>query len=112
PRLDGGHLERLLLLGALDAAAADAMGADALAHHRAAVLHLNALEVRAERAPADAGGLAADAAQVLGLAAPGVLVAQHRLLPADRTLHAHDSLRAPPRGGEKSQSTDHRKSVI
>src|SRR5262249_6451616 len=50
---------------------------------------------------ADTGHLAADAAEVLGLAAAGVLVAPHRLLPADGTLHAHGvthSLATPPRG--------------
>ena len=51
--------------------------------------NLDALKVRAERAPADAGNLSADTAQVLGLAAAGVLVAQDRLLPRDGTLHAH-----------------------
>src|SRR2546421_8343385 len=91
--LEVRHLERLLADRALDAAAANALHADAGAVDRAVLLHdLDVLQVRLEQALADAGHLAADAAEVLGLAAPGVLVAQHRLLAADVTLHAHGRL--------------------
>src|SRR5262249_7007203 len=57
-------------------------------------LNLNALQVGPERPPADASHLAADAAQVLRLTAPGVMVAQHRFLAAHCTLHAHDLVRS------------------
>src|SRR5262249_53086591 len=87
------QLGRLALGRPLHEAAADALDADALGLGGAARLHPDALEVGAEGPLADAGDLAADAAQVLGLAAPRVLVAAGRLLAADRTLHAHDSAR-------------------
>src|SRR5262249_25473760 len=73
----------------LDAAAAEALGADAQGLDGAADLALHALEVGLELAPADARDLTADAAQVLGLAAARDLIAQRRLLAADATLHAH-----------------------
>src|SRR5713226_5621104 len=73
-----GHRERLALLGALDATAADALDADTQPLHAAADLALEVLQVRVEGAPADAGDLGADAAEVLGLAALGILVAEHR----------------------------------
>ena len=57
--------------------------------HAVARDDLNALQVRFEHAATDAGDLAADAAQVLGLAAPGDLIAHHRLLSTNGTLHAH-----------------------
>src|SRR5438552_17067981 len=68
----GRHLEGPFLLRPLDLAAADALDADAQALHAAADLALDALQVGAEGAAADAGHLAADAAEVLGLAAAGV----------------------------------------
>ena len=85
------HLERLAADRALDAAAADALHADAGAADGAVLLHdLDVLQVRLEDAPADAGHLAADAAEVLGLAASGVVVAQNGLLAAHLALLAHD----------------------
>src|SRR5207253_2251792 len=66
------HRERLLLLRPADEAAADALHADAGALNGAALVDLDALQVRLEGALAGAGHLAADAAQVLGLAAVGV----------------------------------------
>src|SRR5579885_2024395 len=68
----GGHLEGAAALGPLHAAAADALDTDAQALHRAADLALDVLQVGLEGAAADAGRLAADAAEVLGLAAVGV----------------------------------------
>src|SRR5262249_59788188 len=107
----GRHLERLALLRPADLAAADALHADAGALHAAVHVDLDVLQVRPEGAPADAGDLAADAAEVLGLAAPGVLVAQHRLLSANGTLHAHDAtcfrLRCPPRRSGKAGSRNY-----
>src|SRR5262245_57137363 len=70
----GRHRERLLLDRPLHPAAADALHAHAQRLHRAADLALDGLQVRPEHALADAGRLAADAAQVLGLAAPGYLI--------------------------------------
>src|SRR3954447_7328054 len=55
----GRHLEGALLLGALNLAAADALDADVQALHAAADLALDALQVGAEGAAADAGHLAA-----------------------------------------------------
>src|SRR5262245_38793664 len=86
----GGHLERLAALGALHAAGTDAGYANALRLDRAADLDLDALQVGLEGPLGNARRLAADAAQVLGLAAAGVLVADDRLLPANVALHAHD----------------------
>src|SRR5262245_20926620 len=85
------HLERLAFLRPLHLAAAYALDADARALDRAADLNLNVLQIRPKRTPADARHLTADAAEVFGLAAPSVLIAQHRLLATNRTLHAHDT---------------------
>src|SRR5262249_9545901 len=72
--LDGWHGERPAFAGALDAAAADALDADAGAAHATVVVHdLHGLEVGLELPAADPGDLAADAAQVLRLAAPGIV---------------------------------------
>src|SRR5205085_5287645 len=79
-------------------------GPDALDAHagpdRLTVLEdADRLEVRVEGAPAGAGDLLADPAEVLGLAAVGLLVAEDRLLAADVALHAHDeSLQRGPAG--------------
>src|SRR4051794_22713502 len=73
--LDGGHGERPALLRPLDPAAAHALGADALAADGAVDLGLDGLEVGLEGALGGAGDLLADAAEVLGLAAVGVLPA-------------------------------------
>src|SRR5208283_1726199 len=78
--LQARHLEQLALLRPLHPAAADALDADAHALDGPFLDDLDVLQVRAEDAPADAGHLPADAAEVLRLAAPGVLVAQRRLL--------------------------------
>src|SRR5215470_15442269 len=85
----GRHLEGRAPLGPLDPAAADALDADAQGLDGAAHLALDGLQVGLEGPAADAGDLAADAAEVLGLAAAGVVVAQDRFLAADGTLHAH-----------------------
>jgi hypothetical protein len=69
------HLEWFAFLWPFDQAATDALDADAHALHAAVYLDLDALKVGPEGAPADAGDLAPDAAQVLGLAAPGNLIA-------------------------------------
>jgi hypothetical protein len=47
---------------------------------------LQALEVRLEAPPADAGDLTADAAQIFRFAAPGYLMAQARFLAAHAAL--------------------------
>src|SRR5262245_43149837 len=70
------HLERLALLRALHAAGADARNADAAGADRALLDDLDALKVRLEGPAGGAGDLAADAAEVLGLAAVGLLIAQ------------------------------------
>src|SRR5207248_2449922 len=85
------HLERLALDRPLHLAGADAGDADALAGHVAPIDNLDALQVRGKGALGDAGGLAADAAQVLRLAAAGDLVADRRFLAADGTFLAHVS---------------------
>src|SRR5262249_3146489 len=89
-RSDFGHRERLLLLRAAHAAAADARHADPDALDGAVLLDLDALQVGLEGPLAPAGNLAADAAKVLRLAAVRVLVAADRFLTADGTLHAHN----------------------
>jgi hypothetical protein len=82
----GGHLEGFALDWSLNEAAAEALGADAGAADGAAGLDLHALQVGTEGATAAAGNLPADAAEVLGLAAVGILIAFRRLLAADGTL--------------------------
>src|SRR5262245_40360821 len=59
--------ERLPLDRPLDPPAADTLDAHPLAHHRAALLALQRLQVGLECPPADARHLAADAAEVLRL---------------------------------------------
>src|SRR5262249_22812262 len=76
--------------------AADALGADPRPPRLAVHHHLDALEVRLEHPLAGAGDLLADPAEVLGLPAIGLLVPLDRLLPADRTLHAHVRTLAMP----------------
>jgi hypothetical protein len=83
------HLERLAFGGPLGIAAADALHANSLPFDRAVDFHLNALEVGLESPAADAGDLAADAAEVLGLAATGVMIAPDGLLSTNGTLHSH-----------------------
>src|SRR5579885_2613344 len=99
------HREGFLLLWPADAPAADALHADADALDGAALLDLDALEVGLERPLAPASHLAADAAQVLGLAAVRVLVALDRLLTANRTLHAHDRI-------SRAGAPSHQKSAV
>src|ERR1700733_14569697 len=65
----GRHRESLLLDRPLNQAAADALDAHALGFDGAAHLALERLQVGLEEPLADARGLAADAAEVLGLAA-------------------------------------------
>ena len=76
------HLERFSFGGAFDAAAANALDADAHAFDGAVDFNLDALQVGVEASPADAGDLAADTAQVLRFAAPGDLMTQARFLAA------------------------------
>src|SRR5262245_59224673 len=71
----GRHLEGRASLRTLDLAAADTCHADAQFLDRAADLALDRLQVRLEGPATDASDLAADAAQVLCLAAPRVVVA-------------------------------------
>jgi hypothetical protein len=85
------HLERFSFGGAFDAAAANALDADAHALHGAAHFHLNALQVGVEAPPADAGDFAADATQVFRFAAPGDLMSQARSLTANVALQWHDT---------------------
>jgi hypothetical protein len=63
--------------------------ADTFAQHPAVYLNLNALQIGFEKSLADARDLATDAAQVLRLTAPGIMIANDRLLATDRTLHSH-----------------------
>jgi hypothetical protein len=84
------HLEELAPLGAHSAAAAYALNTDAHLPYSTIDLHADILQVGLELPPADAGYLSANTAQVLGLTAARILIAQHRLLTADGTLHAHD----------------------
>ena len=51
--------------------------------------HMNMLQIRLERAAAEAGGFLANAAQVLGLAALGLVIAERGLLTADFTFTTH-----------------------
>src|SRR5438034_659045 len=83
------HGEGLSPQRALDAAAANALHADALALDRAADLALQRLQIGRERPLAAAGDFAPHAAQVFRLAAPGILIADCRLLAADFALPAH-----------------------
>ena len=76
------HLEWFAFGGAFDAAAANALDADAHALDGAVDFNLDALQVGVEASPADAGDLAADAAQVFRLATPGDLMSQARFLAA------------------------------
>src|SRR5438874_7927604 len=85
-----GHLEWLALDRLLDQPAADGADGDADRLDRAVDLDLDPLQVRQEPPLGGAGNLAADAAEVLGLAPVALLVAADRLLAGDRTLHAHD----------------------
>ena len=85
------HLERFSFGGAFDAAAANALDADAHAFDGAVNFNLDALQVGVETSPADAGDLAADAAQVFRLAASGDLMTQTRFLAAHVALHGHDN---------------------
>jgi hypothetical protein len=85
------QLEKFAPLRALDAAAADTLDANPHLPHHAADLHPDILEIGLEFPPTDPGYLTPDTAQVFGLAAARVLIAQHRFLPADGALHAHDS---------------------
>jgi len=80
------HLERFSSGGAFDAAAADALNAHAHALHGAVDFHLQALQIRLEAPPANAGDLTADAAQIFRFAAPGYLMAQARFLAAHAAL--------------------------
>jgi len=50
---------------------------------------MNPLKIRLERAAAQASGLLADAAQVLGLAALGLVIAERGLLAADFAFTTH-----------------------
>ena len=84
------HLERFSFGRAFDAAAANALDADAHALDGAIDFDLNALQIGVEASPADAGDLSADAAQVFRLAAPGDLMSQARFLAANVTLKSHD----------------------
>ena len=84
------HLERFSFGGAFDAAAANALDADAHALDGAIDFHLDALQVGVETSPANAGDLAADAAQVFRLAASGDLMTQARFLAAHVALKSHD----------------------
>ena len=84
-----GQLERFTFHGALDPPSAEALGADAEAADSAGLIHLDPLEVGQKPPLGFAGDLSADAAQVLGLAAADVVVADDGLFAADFTFHAH-----------------------
>lgn len=78
------------LLG--DLAATDALRADEDRLVRAAGGDLQPLQVRLELALGDTGDLGTDAAQVLGLAADGDLIAHLRAFAANFANPSHDSL--------------------
>jgi hypothetical protein len=59
-------------------------------------LDLDILKVRLECPAANARNLSADPAQVLGLAAASVLIAENWFLAANRALHTHFSLLLMP----------------
>src|SRR5262249_25169560 len=99
------HAERLALLRPLDAAAADALHADAQPLHAAVDLALDALQVRHEPALAGAGDLGADAAEVLRLAAVGFLVADDRFLPGRVPRHAQVGFPLPAPGSVRKGPT-------
>ena len=80
------HLEWFAFGGAFDAAAANALDADAHAFDGAVDFNLNTLQVGVEAPPADAGDLATDAAQIFRFAAPGDLMSQARFLAANVAL--------------------------
>ena len=84
------HLERFSFGGAFDAAAANALDADAHALDSTVDFNLDALQVGVKASPADAGDLATDAAQVFRLAAPGDLMSQARFLATNVALKSHD----------------------
>src|SRR5262249_60262604 len=84
-----GDLERLALGRPGHQARADRRGGDAQALHLPVDDDLDLLEVRPELPLGNAGDLLADAAQVLGLPAVGLLLPDYRLLAGDRTLLAH-----------------------
>src|SRR5262249_12910513 len=87
----GRHLEQLALLRPFDAAPAGALCADAFRRDGTFGFHLDALQVGPEGALGRAGDLAADAAEVLGLAAVGLLIAHRWFLATNGTLLSHDS---------------------
>src|SRR5438094_199402 len=86
--------ERQFLDRPLNLAAADALHTHAGADGLAVLLDLNALKIRLEAALGGAGDLLADAAEVLGLPAVGLHIADHGLLPAHRALHTHGKPRS------------------
>ncbi len=83
------HLEGTPALGSLNAAAADAL--DAYTHRldRSLNLTLDILQIRVKLTPTDSSHLATDAAEVLGLAAPRIVIAHGWLLAAYIALHSH-----------------------
>jgi hypothetical protein len=81
--------ERQFLDWSLDLATANTLGADAGPLGRAFDLHLDPLEIRLEDPLVDPGDLLTDPAQVFGLAAVSLLVADDGLLPAHCALHTH-----------------------
>src|SRR2546425_6266245 len=86
----GGHLKGPVLYGAFYQAATDCLDGHAHPFNLAVDLDLDALQVGLELAAGLAGDLAADAAQVLRLAAPRIFIAQNRLLAGDGTFHSHN----------------------
>src|SRR6516225_11526282 len=93
----GLQLEGFAFLRPLDAPAPDALNADAHPLNGAVFNDLDTLQVGAKSPPCDARGLTTDAAQVFCFAAPGNLVAQRRLLPANRAMHTHPVHLSPER---------------
>ena len=58
---------------------------------------MNPLQVRLEHPTADTGRLLADAAQVLGFSALGLVIAERRLLSTDFALASHRIVSSPSR---------------
>jgi hypothetical protein len=85
-------LEEFPFLRTLDASAADAFDANPGVLDSAVLDDLDILQIGSKGTPADAGNLPPYAAKVLGLTAPGDLIAKGRSLAANSALHSHDSL--------------------
>ena len=89
-----------------DFAAADALGADEHCPVGAVARHMQPLQIRLELPLGDAGDLGPDAAQVLGLATDGDLIAHLWAFAANFANSSHDNAAL---GGEANQQKIDRK---